>query len=235
MAKFCTKCGKELKDGEKCDCLEKATKTEKIISDDTKKDVENLFNNLISTLKEYVKAPVDTINDNIKASKFNLAIAFVVIFGIIGGLYILSIVKESFSTVMGYIPMIQQTEPEYIKIFLYALIGLVGLIFLESAVAYLISNKVLKSDISFKKTFAVYGFSTITLSILLLAGTVLNLISLKTAGISLGAAVMLFHYYVNIIATKHFGVDKNRVQYVILATSLISTYILGFVIKELVM
>ena len=63
MAKFCTKCGKELKDGKACDCEVVSTKTEGV-------DISGYVNSYIEIIKGIFTKPVTTIKKYVTADNF---------------------------------------------------------------------------------------------------------------------------------------------------------------------
>ena len=65
MAKYCINCGKELKDGNSCDC---------------KKEIFMVQNEIVNKIVQLFKGmfikPIDTIRDNTKSENFNLVKLF---------------------------------------------------------------------------------------------------------------------------------------------------------------
>ena len=82
MAKFCTNCGKKLKEGEVCDC-----KKDSIVNNETTQKALDLVKGMIYT-------PIDTIKDFTKKSSFNLAMILVGVLSVITGLFVMSLCKN---------------------------------------------------------------------------------------------------------------------------------------------
>ena len=89
MAKFCTKCGKPLKDGKPCDC-------EKNIKENTS-NVNNIMDNCLSILKGMFKNPSKTLKEEATEDNFNLSLISIVINAIVFGLTIHFLISNIFS------------------------------------------------------------------------------------------------------------------------------------------
>ena len=94
MAKFCTKCGKKLEEGQKCDC-EKKEKVEAVVEEKEVITINNdMANDYLNAVKGMFSRPVDTMKEYSKRSKFNLGLIMIVINCIISGLFIYLFAKE---------------------------------------------------------------------------------------------------------------------------------------------
>ena len=119
MAKFCTKCGKELVEW-KCNCTsEKKVSSEKV-------DFMGLLKQSIEIVKGIFIAPIDTIEENTNENKFNLSIVLIVAYGLAMGLFTLVLVKELSGIIMGLffsgfssLLTSNAVEIPYVKIFIF--------------------------------------------------------------------------------------------------------------------
>ena len=89
MAKYCTKCGKKLEEGQKCDCDKKEKVNAEVVEE---KEVITINNDMLNDYVEVVKGmfthPVDTMKEYSKRSKFNLALIMILINCLISGLFV---------------------------------------------------------------------------------------------------------------------------------------------------
>ena len=76
MAKFCTKCGKKLEEGEKCTCSQNVSTT---TANAGSVDFNQLFNDYVNIIKGIFTRPSDTIKEYAKGGKFLLGIIALVI------------------------------------------------------------------------------------------------------------------------------------------------------------
>ena len=108
MAKYCTNCGKKLKEGEACDC-----KKESIMNNETTKKALDLIKGMIYT-------PIDTIKEFTNKSNFNLAMILVGILSVITGLFAMSLCKNGLNLAYsGIESMMSRTiEIPYMKIYI---------------------------------------------------------------------------------------------------------------------
>ena len=224
MAKFCTNCGKELKDGEKCDC------TPSIISNDN-------VQKLLDLCKGMFVKPIDTMKEFAKKSNFTLAMILVGILSVVAGLFAMSLLKNAYSMVLGSAGMglysygSMSMDIPYARTFFTVLIVLFVLSFIYTGVLYLVNTKIFKRNVDFKEVYALYGVTSIVASVSLLVGTILMFLNVTFAFVIVMLGLMLYSVY-NYHGIKFLGEkDENKYGYIYLTTSVIF-YIVIFVITK---
>ena len=95
MAKFCTKCGKEL-NGKACDCSKNASTS--IIGDI---DVKESCMDCLNVLKDIFTKPIETIKDFVVENKFISGIIMIVVAAISAGLCKIATLKSMYSSTSG--------------------------------------------------------------------------------------------------------------------------------------
>lgn len=227
MAKFCTKCGKALVEG-KCTCSTKEVVEEKV-------DFVGLLKQSIEVVKGIFVKPIDTLEENTKENKFNLAIMLMAAYGLAMGLFVLVLIKEISGIILGlfttgYSSLLstEAVEIPYVKIFVIALISAVAMFTIMSLVIYIISNKFLKDETSFKKVFTMFGVSSTVATVALLVSTIFIFVSYKIALIILLAGSLLNSYYSYKGLEFATNTDKNKLGYVFMASILISSFVISF-------
>ena len=86
MAKFCTRCGKKLEEGQVCDCSSNVSAPTQA-SASTNVDINQGFNDYINVIKGIFTKPSDTIKEYARSDKFLLGIVAMVINCLISGLF----------------------------------------------------------------------------------------------------------------------------------------------------
>lgn len=225
MAKFCTNCGKKLKDGEVCDC----TKTNEVETF----DVNGILKKSLEVLKGIFTKPVDTLKKYVKGNDFLLSVIFVVIAGISTGLLTLALVKvimSSVATALGYglsygLGSISNEIP-YFRVFLVTAIISVGIYFLEALVLWLITGKCLKEKVDYKKAFNLLAPISIYTTVAMLLSILGAYISLYIVIALIGASGIMNLVSIALGVKEVFKVDANKVAYVLVGSKLITLLIL---------
>lgn len=130
MAKFCTKCGKPLVEGQSCNCgnsaqpevetlnFEQPSKTDFQQTqqmnqamgatmntqpmNQNNQATNNLFNECLNILKNFFKKPIDTIEANANENKMVHAIIMVVLNALTFGLFTVCLMKECIDIIYAY-------------------------------------------------------------------------------------------------------------------------------------
>lgn len=232
MAKFCTKCGKQLAEGEVCSCVQTVqTATTTTASANTDVNVKESFMDCVNVFKNIFTKPFDAIKEFVCENKFIAGIIMVVAAALSTGLYKLATLKNLYSSSSSagsfnagdFKDLINSAlsggnlataEPEYLKEFMttfatnlveYALIALIG---------YLIISKLFKGTASIKQMVAAVGIS---LSVVLAANLV-NSVLVFIDGEFIGNLRSYLASFASILSTlilyasvKHVsGVNENK-------------------------
>lgn len=231
MAKFCTNCGKELKEGETCDCVKVVTPNQ---------TTNNVGKELIENLKGIFTKPIDTIKENIKDDKFTLSIIWLGIISLLTGLFSMAFIKNCAELIIGgmsssisYYSMTTPTiELPYAEVFFTTTIAMFILSFALTGILYLVNTKMFKGNASFKETFGLYVTSSIITGVALLASAILMFVYIPLAAIVLLLGMMLNMVYV-VTALKQIGPkDENKIGYIYITTMAIF-YVVIFIITKI--
>lgn len=145
MAKFCTKCGKELTEGQACDCQASQTATANTGSVDFKECGKDCLN----LLKGIFTKPVETIKNFVVDNKLVAAIIMIVVAALSNGLFRIAYEKAKLASAYY--------EPRYLNDFFtvsleslvrYALIAVIG---------YVLVTLIFKGKTSWKQMVAAVG------------------------------------------------------------------------------
>ncbi len=169
MAKYCTKCGKKLEEGEVCNC-EEILQTNNI-------DFSGGITKLINLIKGLFTSPVKTLKEFKNENNFSLALIITVITSVFTSLFALLIVKNTVSLTTDYsyygFGYTRVVEIPYFKYFVIYLILLLVAYFVQALIYYLVNNKIFKVNLNYKEAFNIVS----ALSIFVLAGVILAIIT----------------------------------------------------------
>lgn len=224
MAKFCTKCGSPLEEGQTCKCesIKKEVKTNKSSS------FTDLLKNYVEIVKKSFKNPIDVLKENATEDNFNLSLVSIGVASIAMGLLICLLVKSMLS---GFGSMV---EIPYIKVFLLGFVTMASMISIIAVVSYLLIEKVFKANTSIKKMFVLFGLSSIILTVALLAASILAIIELNMMIIYAVVAVgsMLWFVY-NVKGIEFYSkLNLNYIGYVIVVSYGVASIAIYYLIKE---
>lgn len=244
MAKFCTKCGKKLEEGQVCDCNTAVTQ-QTVVASDTKVDIKESCMDCVNVFKNIFTKPLDAIKTFVCDNKFVAGIIMVVVAALSSGLYKIATLKSMYSSSSAdsfgmddFSSLLESalsggsisTEPEYLKEFFtsfgtslveYALIVLIG---------YLIISKLFKGTASWKQMITAVAIS---LSVILV-GNVINSVVVFIDGefvANIRSYISSFASILSILilcgAVKEVaGVDKNKVYLGIASMSVFATVVI---------
>ena len=240
MAKFCTKCGKALNEGEVCNCVQTVQPVAA-----TATQGNGLVNDCINIVKNFFKKPVDTLQGNINENNFTSALVMIVLNGLAMGLFVVVLLKEvlgsltslftmgsygSYASLMG---SSYSVEIPYFKYFIIvAIVGIVMQLLLGAA-AYLISDKMFKGNTNIKKMITLFGFSSIILTAGLLVASICLFINATLGLFVYALASVLNTYYICKGLEFSCKTDRNKLGYVLVLTYaavLLVTYLVSAIL-----
>lgn len=184
MAKFCTKCGTELKNGKcsKCD----VTKKETVKKEEVKKveptqtestiDIKGGFNECVEVLKNFFKKPIETIKDFLSESKNVAGMIMILLASIAKGLYKIALLNsvsgklskpdaDFLSTELESIRELSYDkikEPDYFGEFFKEFFTSLGLFALIVIAGWFIVVKVFKKETNIKLVINMTAISLVT-------------------------------------------------------------------------
>ena len=205
MAKFCTKCGKPLKDGKPCDC-EKNVKEEQEFN----ANANTIITDCLNILKGMLKKPSKTLKDNSNEDNFNLSLISIVINAIVFGLTIHFLISNIFSkaglnlsnitnslnnasTQLTSLGINMNFNTDYgltSGIFMFVMsIVIIGLL-------YVMHSVIFKKSINYKEIISLVGISELFFTVGLLITFILSFISPLLALLLL--VIIAIYFVVNI-------------------------------------
>lgn len=249
MAKFCTKCGKELNMGVCDTCGSNITMTTTVTSQPT--DVKGSLMDCVKVFKGIFTKPLDVIKNFVSENKFISGIILAVVAALSKGIYKIAYLKSMYSATKSVSDLsagdlsslissaltgeLSVAKPEYFKEFMttfamnaleYALIIVLG---------YLIISKLFKGTASIKEMVAAVGLS---LSVVLVA-TLLNSVLVFIDGdfiVNLRGYLSSFASILSMLilygSVKHVsGVDENKLFVTVASMSVFATIVMDLVQK----
>lgn len=226
MAKFCTKCGRVLNEGEVCNCAQVVQPV--ATASTTTVDAKGCVMDCLNVFKKIFTKPFDAIKEFVSENNFIAGIIMAVAAAISTGLYKIAILKNTYAD-------ISFAEPEYLKEFMttfatnlaeYALIIVIG---------YLVISKLFKGTASIKQMLTAVAIS---LSVVL-AANLINSILVFVDGefvINLRSYLASFASILNVLilyaSVKHVaGVDQNKLFVSIASMSVFATVAMDLIQK----
>lgn len=242
MAKFCTLCGKELKDGKECDCK----KTTSTVANNN----QSVVNEILNLIKGMFTSPVDTMKSFINENNFNNALISIGVSAIAAAICVCLLLKELFPALLGVMGMasgtsslglysmgslMDQIEIPYVKIALITIVVVIATEALIAAIAYLMSAKLFKSETSYKKMLTWLGANAGLLTVLYLITGICALIDFRLALLVYVMGSMLNTYYMYKGLNYACDTDENKLGYVLMPAVLITTLVIGYLLPKIMM
>ncbi len=242
MAKYCTKCGKELKNGKACSC-QKQAKQEVIENTDIKES----FMNCLNVLKKIFTKPFEVIEEFVTENHFITGIIMIVVTAISTGIYKIATLKNIYSSnssidsfnvndlsglfsnaLSGNLSSLN--EPEYLKEFMTTFATNLVEYALIAAIGYLIITKLLKGTSSLKEIVSAVGISLAVVLCANLLNSILVFIdgefvaNLRSYILSFTGILSTLILYVSI--KKVAGISKERLFVTVASMSVFATIII---------
>ncbi len=188
--RFCTNCGKELKEGETCDCSSNATNSAVTVNGDA---ILNTCKDIWNTIINVFRRPATTIKEEVESKNTNKSIILVILLAITFALYLMSIVSltESSASDLTYGVSSTLVDVNYFQVFIYGILIYALMTIIPIVSAIIVAKITRNADFSFKKAFKLYIISSAPLVlaylgmaiIFLLDVTLLDIIGLIAFGI----------------------------------------------------
>ncbi len=253
MAKFCTKCGKKLEDGEVCSCTKKATKKETVKEEKVEKAVKeepttvvtaspsaanDYVNNYMEVAKGIFTHPIDTMKKFGQSEHFTLGLIMIAINCLVTILFVYLGFKEltsnmgEFSSIfsMGYgygdveVPM-----EVFIKIF----VMMAGGFATTAAMLYVIAGPILKTNADIKQSFALVGVCSVLTTITTIVALICMYISTQIMFIVLLVCGVLYlsHLYHGFLNSTE--VEENKIGYTYVASVAVATFVVVYLLPKI--
>ena len=200
MAKFCTKCGKKLEEGEVCTCSQNTVKTNTTAAGSI--DVNQGFNDYLNIIKGIFTRPSDTIKEYAKGDKFLLGIIAIVINCLVSGLFFYFFIDKAVGGLMGmfggYGSLMSSAGMSlpFGRIFFMGLLFMVFWFAVCALVLFVIANPILKDKMDIKTSFALVGVCSIFTTLTTVAALILTFL----------LCFLLFLKYISISFSIHLAI-----------------------------
>lgn len=195
--KFCTNCGKELNEGETCNCISTKKSEGIVINTDS---IINTCKSIWATILNIFKKPDTTITEEINNKESNKTVILTILLAITFAFYLMALVSNTVKNTVAGINNVtlglgtisaSSLDISYFKIFIYGVL-IYGIMSFIPMLSTLIVAKITKNnEYSLKKAFKLYitsnaplilGYLGMTL-ILLINVNLLNILGLIAFGI----------------------------------------------------
>ena len=198
--RFCTKCGKELKEGEVCTCETVATKPAEGININTDAII-NTCKGFFDTIVNMFKKPATTLKEKVNENNVKHALIMLAIIAVSYGLYIMGAFSSIISMINGYAraDVNEFVDIPYFKIFIYISLIYFIVSFIPVVITYVIGRITGNRDFDFKKSISLYSYSNAPLvftNILIAILYALNILSWLGAIIGCVVSIACFFHYI---------------------------------------
>ena len=262
MAKFCTKCGKPLVEGTTCNCgnseqpvvetltfeqpsmkdFQQANNMNQVMMNQTPgvaqpSKAKNLFNETLSIVKGFLTKPITTIQENSNDNRFNHALVLIGAFAASVMAFVLVVLGDLYKTIsdaMSFGGMVEaEIEVPYIKVGLITIISVAGCLVLMALLAWLIMNKLMKVNTTYKKVLEIYAIASIITTLAALIGAVCLFIDYRLGFGVLALGFALNTHYVS-VSIKHAGqADENKLGYVVVIAQYVAIFVVGLLLYKI--
>lgn len=245
MAKFCTKCGKKLEDGEVCTCQQEtkkevkkveAEKEERVVATTTTPSAANDYlNKAMDIVKGMFTHPIKTMKQYGKAENMGLGLILIAINCLVYVFFICMAVKEiasnsSFTYFMGMGSLGSADIPTdiLVKIFVLFFGGFAG----TALTLYVLAGPVFKGNGDIKQAFALVGTASALTTVTTLVALVCMYISTKVMGIVLGIATVLYWVQLYHGFVKTTDLDEEKTGYSYTAAIAVAAFLVFYLIPK---
>ena len=236
--RFCTKCGKELKEGEVCDCTTNETVsagTSSINGD----AIVNTGKDIWHTILNVFKKPATTVSEEANSKSSNKSIILIIVLAISFALYLMAMfagVAKGVEEASSSLWTTATVEVPYFQIFIYGIL-IYAIMAILPVVAALVVAKIAKnSNFTFKKAFNLYITSNAPMVFVYLGMAIilfLNVSLLNVLGTIATLIISLFCFFNFILGfNAETRIKEDRRSYAI--TGLITFWIVMIVVAFLI-
>lgn len=235
MAKFCTKCGSPLKEGQVCECESKEeVKTTKEKSGQAK----NIWDQIVDIFKGSFKKPYATMKKT-KSEKYLWASLITIAASAVGLTMVLIktikvIYEQSVNAVgssfgVSNLSSATSLDINIFKTFFMVLLLLAVFYFVYTMTAYIFTNKIQKKNNSYKEILASMAVPAMVSTVFSIGSWILLALLgfFGLLGVSAGMILATFYRYQALMVSTN--VDNDKAGYVILAAQMITAITIAIV------
>lgn len=237
MAKFCTKCGKELVDGKCSNCEAKGAskQTAKVATAPKKFDFKEALNDYVNIIKGIFTKPVDTIKEYADEDNFILSLLAILVNCIVSGILLYCVCSEALgmlSSAIGF-GMMGYADVEFFKVFLYGVVYMAVGFFVTALMIYVISNFVFKDEMNLKRAIALVGVCSVFTTVTSVVAIIFVYLSIKLAFmlLMLAGVFYLTHLYQGIAELTK--VNRNMLAYVFVPTIAVTVIVVLYLLPNI--
>ncbi len=251
MAKFCTKCGKKLEEGEVCNCTKKTTKKavkkEEVVQEEpvvtptavATAPVNDYLNQYLEVARGIFTRPVDTIKKFAKSENFTLGLIMIAINCLVTILFIYLVVKEfafnlgsmtfNLNVSRSYYTEVSLSLEDVIKLFVMGAGGFAT----TAMMLYVMASPVFKTKADIKQLFSLVGVCSVFTTVTTLVALVCLYLSVNIMFIILmvcGLAYLIHLYHGFLSITE---VEKNKIGYAFIASISVSVFVVLYLLPKI--
>lgn len=217
MAKYCIKCGKELK-GKTCNC---ESKKEKEIKEGLDEIIE-IKETLLNVVKGMFTKPIDTMKSFIKDENMTIGFILLGIQVFVVALLMLIGAKELYGSLFsGYSYLSLSVEIPYARIFFSTLFGGAISVLAFAGLLYLVSTKLFAGKTTFGKIVSHLGVISIFITLAALASMILLFVLTELMLMVIIAGLMLHVCYLFLGLPSSIEMDENKYGYTVLISGIV--------------
>lgn len=197
----------------------------------TKKKI-SFFKQCLNIIINYIKGPVETIENNINLCKISHALVMLIINSIIFGLFATILLEDvldelygiilSLSNYINFNEKITLIEIPYVKCILIFSVLCIIFIGLTSFITTIIINKVIKLKTSITKVIKLYAITSLTATTTFTICCISSLLNTHITPIILFIGLFLNQYYINVtMPSICYDKNKNKLGYAIVISPIL--------------
>ena len=232
MAKFCTKCGKKLEEGEVCNCQETSEVLEDVTAAQPITPTVGAFDDFgsISTIKNY--------NTD---SNLIISIIFMAVCSLASGLFVYCLMNSLSSMLAGLFSgfsMLSTSSlsglnvdfaPVFFKSFFFVAIYFVTL----AGMITLMGKVIFKADTNFKKILTAVGLSSVIMICALILGAIFSYVKFGLAFVFLIVGVIFSIIYLAFATSESLNVTKDKVAYALVPSIAVALFVMLYILPKI--
>ena len=236
MAKFCTKCGKPLEEGQVCDCQSTVSQNQTVGG--TNVDLNSGINDFINIAKGIFTKPVDTVKEYSKSNKGLLGIIAILINCVVSGFFFYFLCDKALGGMAslfggGYGSLMSGSyNLPFGRLFFMGFLMLLFWFAVCGLVLYAIANPILKDKVDIKAIFALVGVCSVFTTITTLVAWIFVFVKVWIALVVLliAAGFYLTHLYQGLSdITK---IEKNKLVYTFMPAVAVATFVMVYIVPK---
>ena len=241
MAKFCTKCGKKLEEGEVCNCQETSEVLEDVNAAQPITPTVGAFDDFGSILKGSFTNPVSTIKNYNTDSNLIISIIFMAVCSLASGLFVYCLMNSLSSMLAGLFSgfsMLSTSSlsglnvdfaPVFFKSFFFVAIYFVTL----AGMITLMGKVIFKADTNFKKILTAIGLSSVIMICALILGAIFSYVKFGLAFVFLIIGVIFSIIYLAFATSESLNVTKDKVAYALVPSIAVALFVMLYILPKI--